>query len=80
MDVGESAESTNHQTRADEQNQSQSDLNDDQHAAQAVLLAALAIGTATFANAGAEADSGVFENGNGAEERAGEDRNGKGEE
>lgn len=55
-------------------------MNNYERAAEAVLLAALAVGATAFANAGAKAVAGVFENGDGAEEDAGEYGDGEGEE
>ncbi len=80
IDVRERAEGADHQARADQQNQSKSDLHDDENAARAVLFAASAVGAAAFANAGAEAHACVFENGDAAEEHAGENGNGEREE
>ncbi len=51
--MGEGAEGADHEAGADEQDQSESDLNDDENAAGAMLFAASAVGAAAFANAGA---------------------------
>ena len=55
-------------------------MNDNENAARAVLLAALAVRAATLADAGAEANAGVLENGDGAEKDAGENGDGESEE
>ena len=49
----ESAEGANHEAGADQEDQSEGNLDDDQDAANAMLLAALAVGAAAFANASA---------------------------
>src|SRR5207249_3786023 len=72
IDVRECAEGTNHQAGANEQHQGERHLNDDEDTADAVLFSALAESAAAFTDAGAKADAGVFENGNGSEEKAGE--------
>jgi len=80
IDVREGAEGSNHEAGANEENQSESDLNNDEDAARAMLFAALAVGAAALPNAGAETDTGVFEDGDGAEEDAGENGDDEGEE
>ena len=80
IDVSERAEGADHEARADEENESEGDLNDDKDAADAVLFAASAVGAAAFADASAEADSGVLENGDRAEEHARENGDSEGEE
>ena len=72
IDVGEGAESANHQAGADQQDERESDLNNDKDAARAMLLLALAEGPAALADAGAETYSGILEDGNGTKQDAGE--------
>src|SRR5580698_1077292 len=74
VNVSKGAERADHEARADEKNQGESDLHNHKSAARAVLFATAAVGAAAFANAGAEADAGVLENRNAAEEDAGENR------
>src|SRR5882762_8974656 len=71
---------SNHEPGADEKHESHGDLHDDQDAARAMLLAALAQGATTFADAGAQAHACIFEDGDGAEEHAGEERDPQREE
>ncbi len=80
IDVGDGLEGTDHQAGADEEHESERDLHDDENAASAMLLAALAIGAAALADAGAETHARVFKNGNGAEKDAGENGDGESEE
>ena len=77
--MSERTEGADHEARADEQNQRESDLHDDENAAGAVLFAATAIGAAAFANASAKSNASIFENGDAAEEDAGENGDGKSE-
>src|SRR5207244_11546403 len=73
-DFRHGVERSENQTGANQQNQRESYLYDNQSVARAVLLTALAIGAAAFANSRAQARSSVFENGNRAEEYRGKQR------
>jgi len=64
---------SNHESGADKQYERHSDLHDDQDAPRPMLLAALAQGAATFADAGAQTHACILEDGNGAEEHAGQE-------
>src|SRR5258708_6382562 len=80
IDVGESAESANHQAGADQQDERESDLHDDKDTSRAMLLLALAERAAALADAGAEAHSGVLKDRNGTKQDAGQQGNEKREE
>src|SRR5882672_12183182 len=71
---------SNHESGADEKYESHGHLHDDQDAARAMLLAALTQGASPFADAGAQTRACIFEDGNGAEEHAGEERDPQSEE
>src|SRR5882724_11771863 len=71
---------SNHESRAEEKDERHGDLHDDQDAARAMLLAALAQGAASFADAGAQTHACILEDGDGAEKHAGEERDRQSEE
>ena len=67
---GQSAESANHESRADQQDQRQRHLDDHQHAARAVPLPAFAHGTPALAQSGSQARARVFQYRDGTEKQA----------
>src|SRR6266568_3188018 len=68
IDIGEGAEGPNHQAGTDQQDKSEGNLHDDEDAARAMLLLALTESAAALADAGAETNSGVLEDGNGSKQ------------
>src|SRR3984893_1334132 len=80
IDVSEGAEGTNHEAGTDEKDQGYNDLIDDEDAASSVLFARLREGAAACADGGAEANAGVFENGNAGDEEAAKQSDGESEE
>ena len=74
------AEGADHEPGADEQHQRQRDLHDDQGLARAMPLAALAQGASSFAETAVHARAGILDDRDGANEKAGEERERKSEE
>ena len=80
VDLHERLEGADHEAGADEQHQSEGHLDDDESFAGAVALAALRECAAAFAQAARGFYAGIFEDGNCADEHAGEKGQSEGEE
>src|SRR5215469_14857211 len=79
IDVRQGAEGADHQAGADEQDKGERHLERNQKVARTMALAALAQSAAALAKGCSGSRASIFENWNGAEEQAGENRDGEGE-